>query len=140
MSLIQLRNRTNRVQKEKKKIIKKLTIPFCYELSEEERIQSLKLFKDLIDESYKNKKKRNIGIPEQMIFNYLRGAPLFKGINNVKKDNREIYSQWGWHEKGWEDLAINAEEKIVYQKFSRIIGYKYTNTLKCLKDAFSRNF
>lgn len=114
-----------------------LNLPDIYKLTEEERNEARILFKELIKMSLTEKRKYYIGIPEHIIYNFLRGAPLFKGINNVKDSNRAIYGQWGLHYGlTWEYLATHSQAKEVHQKFSRIIGYKYEPILKTIRQEF----
>jgi len=130
----------NPFEEDENKPMKNLSIHMDYDITEEERKESLAIYKELIKLSLDKKDKGFIGIPEHVIYNWLRGVPLFRGMEKVKKTNRSIYAQWGWYDQNWEYLATDSRAKEFHQRFSRVVGYKYLPILKCIKDEFALKF
>lgn len=118
-----------------------LYVPDVFKPSEQERKEAVALLKELMKLSHDQKTKGYIGLPEHIIYNYFRGANLFKGIKSVKNNNLNVYYQYGVHiQRGWHCLATDYPAKEYHQKLSRILGYKYEPILKQIRQAFFYKF
>lgn len=104
-----------------------------YQLTEEEKKESLILWKKLIKNSYKKENKRKTGLPEHLIYNLLRDKNIFSGVSNINRSNGNIYGQFSMsYGQSWAYLATHSENKEYYQKLSKIVGYKYEYILKAI--------
>lgn len=122
-------------------ISENLTLPMDYKPSLEEKKEALMIFKELMKHSLEKREKGFIGLPEHIIYNYLRGVPLFKGIKKVRPENYNLYKTYSlYYSQGWHSLPISYPAKIYHQKLSKVLGYKYNKIMQRLQEEFYKEF
>lgn len=120
---------------------KNLNVSFNYEPTRLELQQGAALFKDLMKLSLNKKKKNYIGIQEHVIYNYLRGKPLFLGMNSIRtRQHPALFHYEMYYMDSWAYLPIKGEAVKYHQDLAKILGYKYFEVLKAISLAFNKQF